>query len=162
MECNYINVTFSATNITLNGSFEVTLLDFLPNPGSFPTITCNSIISGGASYELAKYNFPAKKFYISAPLPNVYKGRVNITSDHKIEISPVKFTDEGNSYKCTFTHYEGATPVLLSSNTAVIEHVYSKYPGGGGGTIYILGTGTCHREGYRFSRFWYKERYRIS
>ena len=32
---------------------------------------------------------------------------------------------------------------------------------GGGGTIHILGTGTCHREGYRFSRFWYKERYRF-
>ena len=33
---------------------------------------------------------------------------------------------------------------------------------GGGGTIHKLGTGTCHREGYRFSRFWYKERYRFS
>ena len=32
----------------------------------------------------------------------------------------------------------------------------------GGGTIHILGTGTCHREGYRFSRFWYKGRYRFS
>ena len=26
---------------------------------------------------------------------------------------------------------------------------------GGGGTIHILGMGTCHREGYRFSQFWY-------
>ena len=33
---------------------------------------------------------------------------------------------------------------------------------GVGGTIHILGTGTCHREGYRFSRFWCKERYRFS
>ena len=34
------------------------------------------------------------------------------------------------------------------------------YPGED--TIHILGTGTCHREGYRFSRFWYKQRYRFS
>ena len=32
----------------------------------------------------------------------------------------------------------------------------------GGCTTYIMGTGTCHREGYRFSRYWYKERYQFS
>ena len=31
-----------------------------------------------------------------------------------------------------------------------------------GFTTYILGTGTCHWEGYRFSRYWYKERYEFS
>ena len=32
----------------------------------------------------------------------------------------------------------------------------------GGCTRYILGRGTCHREGYLFSRYWYKERYQVS
>ena len=32
----------------------------------------------------------------------------------------------------------------------------------GGCTTYISGTGTCHREGYLFSRYWYKERYHFS
>ena len=31
-----------------------------------------------------------------------------------------------------------------------------------GCTTYISGTGTCHREGYLFSRYWYKERYQFS
>ena len=34
--------------------------------------------------------------------------------------------------------------------------------GGGGCTTYISGTGTCHREGYLSSRYWYKERYQFS
>ena len=32
----------------------------------------------------------------------------------------------------------------------------------GGCTTYISGTGTCHREGYLFSRYWYKERDQFS
>ena len=34
------------------------------------------------------------------------------------------------------------------------------YPGGC--TAHISGTGTCHPEGYLFSRYWYKERYQLS
>ena len=33
---------------------------------------------------------------------------------------------------------------------------------GEGGTTHILGTGTCHQEGYRLKRVWYQERYRFS
>ena len=41
-------------------------------------------------------------------------------------------------------------------------HQDSYCPGGGGCTTYILGMRTCHRAGYRFSRYWHQERYRLS
>ena len=44
-------------------------------------------------------------------------------------------------------------------DTAIIKHE-GYFPGGC--TAHILDTGTCHWEGYLFSRYWYKERYQFS
>ena len=126
VKCDYINVTFSATNITVNGSFEITLLGFEPNPGSYPTITCASSFPTGASFLLLRYNFPRKAFDLGVSLA-AYEGRVRLKSDHRAEISPVKFTDERKTFQCTFSHFIGVRPVTLRSKAAMIENVYGKY-----------------------------------
>ena len=53
-------------------------------------------------------------------------------------------------------------PSFCKIEISIQRLVCNMYTRGGGGTIHILGTGTCNREGYRFSRFWYKEWYQFS
>ena len=127
IKCLYINATFSATNIALNGSFNITLLDFLPNPASYPVINCGKKIDGGI-LSFVEYNFVKKKFQLESSLSGIYKGRVHVTNDHRITISPIKFADENQIFMCTFKYSDSnGDRVTFHSKEVAIKNVYSMY-----------------------------------
>ena len=124
LESAFVNVSVSQTNITINGSMEVTLLGVDPNAKS-STLVCSTIDRGGARYDIAYYNFFLNTMILERPMPKDYAVRVQITSPRNFTVSPIKFTDEKLNVQCKLTYYNNVgTRLTVLSPNIIIENVY--------------------------------------
>ena len=124
LESAFVNVSVSQTNITVNGSMEVTLLGVDPNARS-STLVCSTADRGGARYDIAYYNFFLNTMVLERPMPKDYIGRVKITSPRNFTVSPIKFIDEKLSVQCKLTYYNNVgRRISILSQSITIENVY--------------------------------------
>ena len=124
VESAFVNISLSHTNITVNGSLDVTLLGVDPN-ATTSNLVCSTVASGGAKYEIVYYNFFQKTFVLENPMPADYVGRVKIVSHQEFTVSPIKFTEEKLGVQCRFTYYNNVgTRLNLESSKVTIENVY--------------------------------------
>ena len=126
LESAFVNISLSHTNITVNGTLDVTLLGVDPN-ATTSGLVCSTLTSGGAKYDIVYYNFFLKTFVLENPMPADYAGRVKIKSHKEFTVSPIKFTEEKLGVQCKLTYYNNVgTRLNLQSSMVTIENVYGK------------------------------------
>ncbi len=128
LDCAYVNISSSSTNVKVNGSLVITVLGYDPPDANMDTLHMLYESPSGTISEIAEYdqNFD-KSFIISSDIPAADKGRVNISSPLTITISPVIFADEKKKYFFRYEFRDGKRNVILSRKVE-LHNVYGMQP----------------------------------
>ena len=123
LECAYVSISLSSTNIEVNGSLNITLLGFDPGSSNFDRLQVRSVRPGKAPLAIAKYLKNGSRLAVESSMPTYYVGRVNISNNISVVISPVIFADEKTIYDATY-RYRSDGYTTVESAKFELQNVY--------------------------------------
>ena len=124
LECAYVSISLSSTNIAVNGSLNITLLGFDPGSSNFDRLQVRSARPGKAPLAIAKYLKNGTRLAVESSMPSYYVGRVNILNNISLAISPVTFADEKTKYDATY-RYRSDGYTTVQSAKFQLQNVYA-------------------------------------
>ena len=129
VESAYVKMSLSSTNVMINGSLDITLLEVNPiiGSGDFERVDVHLVRPGGPVATIAEHRRRDSKFSLkTATMPNEYKERLNVSSALTVTLSPVTFDDEKTTCYLSLLYYNTtlSSYKTVESKRIELENVY--------------------------------------
>ncbi len=125
----YVNTSISSAINRVGSSLTITV-DFYPTTydGGLDTLKCGYELGGAAFVTFAEWSTRRKQLEtVKSGFPASYSGRFTIFSAKVMQVSYLKFEDEGTKYHCEIMYELSAGTVgTLISSIVTITKVYGK------------------------------------